>query len=433
MNQREFARRRLQLMTMAGDGAIVLLRAAPLKVRNRDTTFPYRQSSDFYYLTGFTEPEAILALVPGRDQGEQILFCRDHDAKAEQWDGARLGLDGAVDVLGMDDAFPIGDCDDILPNLLEGRTRVVYSLGRDTSFDQQLLGWISRIRSEVKRGARAPGEFISLDPLLHEMRLKKNREEVRAMRKAARVSAEAHIRALRACKPGMTEYELCAELLHTFYAAGGTCAYEPIVGGGENACVLHYVRNRDVLKDGDLVLIDAGVELDHYASDISRTFPVNGRFSARQAELYSVVLQAQEEAIACIAPGIPWEEPHRRACATISQGLVDLGILAGPATDRVEDGTLLQYYPHKTGHWIGLDVHDVGDYQIDSQPRELEPGMVMTIEPGVYIPTGSECDPAWHGIGIRIEDDIVVTRDGYENLTDAAPKSIQAIEECMSA
>lgn len=433
MTAAEFARRRRQIMKMAGDGSIIILPAAPVRLRNRDTAYPYRQNSDFYYLTGFPEPDAVLVLVAGRDQGEVILFCRERDARTERWDGPMLGLEGAREQCGMDDAFPIGDIDEILPNLLEGRNRVFYTIGRDKDFDQQVMGWVNHVRREVRRGARAPGEFISLDHHLHDLRLYKNRAEVNALARSARLAADAHRRAMRQCRPGVHEYELAADILHSFHRAQAQAAYEPIVGGGANACVLHYVSNRDALADGDLVLIDAGAELDYYASDITRTFPVNGRYSGPQRDLYEIVLAAQQSAIDMVRPGISWEDPHQAAVAQITRGLVDLGILAGEVDGLIEQHAYAPYYPHKTGHWIGLDVHDVGDYRVDGQPRVLEARMAFTVEPGIYIaPDRDEVDAHWRGIGIRIEDDIVVTRDGHRVLSADAPRSIAEIESWMA-
>lgn len=434
MSPGEFERRRGQLMKMAGDGSILILPAAPVRLRNRDTPYPYRQDSDFYYLTGFPEPEAVLVLVPGREQGEQILFCRERDPAAELWDGLRAGLDGAREAFGMDDAFPIADIDEILPGLIEGRSRVYYTIGRDQDFDRQILAWVNSVGKQAHRGARAPGEFISLTHYLHELRLFKNRPEVSALSKSARLAAQAHKRAMRACRPGRYEYELAAELLHEFYSAGAQASYEPIVGGGANACVLHYVTNRDRLADGDLVLIDAGAELDYYASDVTRTFPVSGRFTARQRDLYELVLAAQEAAIEAIRPGQSWSDPHDAAVGVIARGLVDLEILEGDPDALIEDGEdLKRYYPHKTGHWIGLDVHDVGDYQVDGHPRVLEKGMAFTVEPGIYLGAdAAELDEGWRGLGIRIEDDVVVTADGCRVLSREAPKTVQEIEAWMA-
>ncbi|NLO80223.1 MAG: Xaa-Pro aminopeptidase [Xanthomonadaceae bacterium] len=433
MDSNEFRRRRQELMNLMGPGSIAVLPAAPERPRNRDTLYPYRQDSDFYYLTGFPEPEAVLVLIPGRDQGQYILFCRERDPACEIWDGPRAGQEGAVRVYGADDAFPISDIDDILPGLIEGREKVYYTMGVDRDFDQRVIGWVNHVRQNARSGARAPGEFVALQHLLHEMRLIKSKAEIAAMRKAAQVSAEAHRRAMQVCRPGMLEYELEAEFQAIFRRYNGWPAYTPIVGGGANACILHYIANDQPLKDGDLVLIDAGAEIDMYAADITRTFPVNGRFNPEQRTIYELVLEAQKAAIAAIAPGRHWNEFHDAATRVLTAGLVELGLLEGPVERALEQETYRRFYMHRTGHWLGMDVHDVGDYKVDGQWRLLEPGMVLTVEPGLYIAPGSEgVDPRWWGIGVRIEDNVLVTRGGCEVLTDDVPKEVEAIEALMA-
>ena len=433
MNRREFSRRRKQLMRMMGRDAIAILPTAPERIRNRDAEYRYRPDSDFYYLTGFPEPEAVLVLAPGRRQGEALLFCRERDPEKETWTGRRAGPEGAVADYGFDDAFPIGDIDDILPGLLEDRERVFYTMGVYKDFDERLIGWINRLRAASRAGQRPPEEFVALEHLLHDMRLYKSAAELRAMRKAAQVAAAAHVRAMQACRPGMMEYELEAEFCHEFRRHGCEHAYTPIVGGGENACILHYTENDARLNDGDLVLIDAGAEFDCYASDITRTFPVNGVFSKPQRALYELVLKAQRAAIRRIRPGAHWNQPHEAAVRTLTRGLVDLGILKGQPAKLVKDEAYRRFYMHRTGHWLGMDVHDVGDYKVGDEWRVLEPGMVMTVEPGLYIPPGSKgVAKKWWGIGIRIEDDVAVTRDGCEVLTDAVPKTVAGIEALMA-
>lgn len=430
----EYRRRRRQLIRTLGEGAIVLVPAAPVRKRNGDVAYPYRQGSDFHYLTGFPEPHAILALVPGRKRGEAILFCRERDPEREVWDGPMVGLDGARETYLMDDAFPIGDLDDIMPNLIDGTERLYYALGRDQEFDQQVMRWVARVREQRGHRHRAPEEFVSLDHYLHDMRLYKSRQELASLKRAAAIGVEAHRRAMRACRPGMMEYELGAALLHTFYSHQAEPSYQPIVGGGANACILHYVRNAEALRDGDLVLIDAGCEHDHYASDITRTFPVNGRFSGPQRDLYEVVLAAQLAAIDQVRPGRHWNAPHEAAVAVVTQGLRDLGLLKGDVDRLIEDGEYRPFYTHNTGHWLGIDVHDVGEYQIDGHPRELEPGMVMTVEPGVYLRPDHKRVPArFRGSGVRIEDDVVVTRDQPLVLSAAAPKTVAEIEDMMAS
>jgi Xaa-Pro aminopeptidase len=430
----EFVRRRRQLMRMAGRDAIVIVPAAPERVRNNDSHYPYRQDSDFHYLSGFPEPDAVLALIPGREQGETILFCRERDAERERWDGARAGTEGAVRDHAFDDAFPIDDIDDILPGMIEGRARVYYHFGRDPEFDLKLIGWVNRVRADVRKGAVPPHEFVALSHLLHDLRLYKSRAELRLMRKSARIAADAHVRAMRSVRPGMNEHEIEAELLHEFRRYGAVASYEPIVGGGANACVLHYRANDAELRDGDLLLIDAGAEYECYASDITRTFPVNGKFSPEQRALYDIVLAAQTAAIDEVRPGRSFDAYHEAAVRVITRGLIRIGLLEGSLEKNLRDHAYRRFYMHKTGHWLGLDVHDVGDYRVDGEFRMLEPGMVVTVEPGLYIAPESKKVPArWRGIGIRIEDDIVVTRGDPEILTEAVPRDPDAIEALMAA
>jgi len=433
MKANEFKRRRRQLMQMMGPGSVAILPAAPEVVRNRDVHYPYRPDSDFYYLTGFPEPEAIAVLIPGRKPAEYVLFCRERDEKRERWDGVRAGQEGAVTDYGADDSFPITDCEEILPGLLEECSRVFYAMGSNPDLDKRLAEWVNQIRGKARSGVHGPVEFVALDHYLHEMRLYKSPAEAQRMRHAARVTAAAHTRLMQTCRPGMHEYELEAEFIHECATRGARFqAYPSIVGGGANACVLHYVDNRDELKDGDLVLVDAGCEYGYYASDITRTFPVNGRFSPVQRALYETVLAAQEAAIAKVKPGNHWNDPHDAAVRVITKGLVDLGLLKGPVSRLIKDQAYTKFYMHRTGHWLGMDVHDVGDYKVDGAWRELEPGMTLTVEPGIYIPAGMRGVPKkfWN-IGIRIEDDVLVTKTGHEVLTRDAPKSVAEIEALM--
>jgi len=428
-----YARRRKQLMRMAGNDAILVLPAAPERVRSRDTRYPYRQDSDLLYLAGFPEPEAVLVLVPGRKHGESLLFCRERDPDREAWDGPRIGPEGAVEAFGMDDAYAIDDIDEILPGLLEGRTRVYYHFGRDTDFDLKLIGWVNRVRAQVRRGAQSPHEFLELGHLLDEMRLFKTADELKLMRKAAQVSVLAHQAAMRAARPGVHEYELQAEIERVFRAHDGYPAYGTIVGAGANGCVLHYIANAAKVKDGDLVLVDAGAEIGGYAADITRTFPVNGRFSREQRVLHDLVGQAQAAALAQARPGVPYAAGHDAAVETLTEGLLRLGLLKGRLEKNIADGSYRRFYRHKTGHWLGLDVHDVGDYRIDGESRLLEPGMVFTIEPGLYIgPDDTTVAAKWRGIGIRTEDDVVVTEDGHEVLTEGLARSAGEIEAFMA-
>jgi len=432
LSGKEFVRRRRDLMGMIGANGIAVLAAAPERVRSRDTLFMYRPDSDFYYLTGFPEPDAVAVLIPGRPQGEFLIFCRERNPERELWDGPRAGPEGAVANFGADDAFPITDLDDILPGLLERSDRVYYSLGAH-EFDQRLLTFIQALNSK-RQSSHAPSELVALDHVLHEMRLFKSRAEASAMRRSAKVAVAAHARAMRAARPGMIEYELEAEFLHEFRRHGADCSYPPIVAAGANACVLHYRANDAELRDGDLVLIDAGCELDLYASDVTRTFPVNGRFSKPQRELYDVVLAANRAATKAAKAGNHWNEPHDAAVAEVTRGLKDLGLLQGRVHHLIKTQAYKQFFMHRTGHWLGLDVHDVGDYKVADQWRLLEPGMVMTIEPGIYV-AASNKDVAkrWRGIGIRIEDDVHVTRDGPDVLTAGLPASGEEIEALMAA
>ena len=420
-------------MSMAGDGGVVLLRAAPHRVRNSDVFYPYRQHSDFLYLTGFREPDATLVLLPEDGGGRSILFCRERDPNKELWDGAMIGTEAAVTDYGMDEAYDVVELERRLPELLQDRVRVYHDLGRDVDFDHLLIGWLNDFRGKPRRRFHAPEEIVELGHLLHEMRLFKSRGELAAMRKAGRISSRAQVRAMQRCRPKLTEAHIHAELVHEYMINGCEPAYPPIVGGGENACVLHYIANDQPLRDGDLLLIDAGCEYDGYASDITRTFPVNGRFSGAQRALYEVVLTAQERAIDAVREGAQWDDLHDAAVEALTDGLIDLGILAGDREEAIEQGLFENYYLHKTGHWLGLDTHDVGDYQVDGHSRALEPGMVLTIEPGVYIRADDRrVDQRWRGLGVRIEDDVVVTRDAPEVLTRHVPKAIDEIEALMA-
>ncbi len=431
--RRALLRRRRQLMQAAGEGAILILPAAAERIRSRDTHYPYRQDSDFWYLTGCVEPDAVLVLVPGRKHGESILFCRERDPEREGWDGPRLGPEGAVEVLGVDDAYPVSDIDDILPGLLEGRRRVHYHLGRDAEFDLKLIGWLNRVRAQGRQGAQPPQEFLELGHLLDEQRLFKSADEVRLMQRAADISVEAHRAAMRAARPGIHEFELQAELERVFRMHDAEPAYASIVGAGANACVLHYRDNRAKSRAGELVLIDAGAEYRGYAADITRTFPVGGRFSKEQRSLHDLVCAAQAAALAQARPGVAYEAGHEAAVATLAEGLLSLGLLKGTLETVIARGDYKRFYRHKTGHWLGLDVHDVGEYRIDGESRLLEAGMVFTIEPGLYIPADADVPAKWRGIGIRIEDDVLITADGHRVLTAALERSADEVEALMAA
>lgn len=429
----EFAERRKRLMEQMADNSIAILPSATETIRNNDVHHRFRQNSDFMYLTGFREPDAVLVLMPGREQGEYVLFVRDKDPAREIWDGYRAGPDGAVEQFQADDAFPIDDIDDILPGLMEGRSRVYSQMGVDGDFDHQLMTWVNQIRAKVRTGAQPPEDFSDMSHLLHDLRLFKSKQEIAIMREAAKISARAHTRAMKACKPGMMEYQLQAEIEHECMLAGSPWpAYPAIVGSGDNACILHYIENTAKIKDGDLVLIDAGCELEYYASDITRTFPANGHFSAEQRAIYDLVLKAQYASIEAVRPGQPWIAPHETTVRVLVEGLVELGLLDGKVDDLISNNAYAPFFMHKTGHWLGMDVHDVGDYKVGGEWRVMEPGMVMTIEPGLYIsPHNTSVEERWRGIGVRIEDDIVVTRDGCEVLTQDVVKDPADIEALM--
>ena len=433
IKQKEYARRRRQLMRMAGEESIIILQAAPARLRNNDVYFPYRQDSDFLYLTGFREHDALLVLLPEEKGGKSILFCRDRDPEREMWDGRMVGLEAAVSEYGMDEAYEIKEAETRLRAMLQDMERIYYDLGRDPMFDQRLIGWLNEFRGEARKTFHAPEEIHALDHMLHDMRVYKSREELSAMRRSAKVAIEAHEIAMQICEPGLNEADVHASLLHTFTRHQCEPSYLPIVGGGANACVLHYISNKDVLNDGDLLLIDAGAEYDGYASDITRTFPVNGKFSSEQRALYDVVLAAQAAAIGKARSGEQWQDVHDAAIHVATEGMIDLGILKGSLEDHLESKGYKQFYIHNTGHWLGLDVHDVGEYTIDGHSRELEPGMVMTIEPGIYIgPEEQSVDECWRGIGIRIEDNIAITPDEPRILTDGLARSAEEVEALMA-
>ncbi len=432
MNIKEFARRRKRLIQMMDKDSVAILPAAPIRMRNRDVEYAYRPDSDFFYLTGFAEPEAVMVIVPGRSHGEYILFCRENDPVMETWNGPRAGQDGAIEKYGADDSFPIDDIDDILPGLLENKSRVFYTMGIHKDFDQRLIGWVNRLREQSRAGIHTPGEFVAIEHHLHDMRLYKSSYEITRMRRAAKISAKAHIRAMKACKPTMNEYQIEAELQHQFGTQGARfSAYSSIVGGGKNSCILHYVENSAELNDGDILLIDAGCEVECYASDISRSFPVNGVFSKEQRALYQLVLNAQYAAIEQVQPGNHWNQPHEAAVKVLTKGLIKLGLIKSTPAKAIKEELYKKFYMHRTGHWLGMDVHDVGDYKIEDQWRVLEPGMVLTVEPGLYVAAMKGVAKKWHNIGIRIEDDVLVTKNGHDVLSKNVPKEIDEIEALM--
>ncbi|MFV2055987.1 MAG: Xaa-Pro aminopeptidase [Thiohalomonadales bacterium] len=432
MEQSEFQQRRKRLMQLMGKDSIAIIPAAPQVFRNSDVEFPYRQHSDFYYLSGFNEPNAVLVLLPKRAKGDYILFCRERDPKMETWTGRIIGLDDARDQYGANEAYAIGSLDDVMPGLMENIQTVYYTVGLQPAYDQKIIDWMYQIRQKSRAGIGAPEALITLDKLLHNLRLFKSRAELACMKKAAKISAQAHIKAMQYCRPGRSEYQVQAHLEHHFQQHATPTAYGSIVGGGANACVLHYTENSMLLQAGDLLLIDAGCEYQYYAADITRTFPVNGRFNEAQKALYELVLAAQVAAIAKIKPGNRWNQPHDAAVRVLAKGLLKLGLLKGNLQTVIKNGDYRQFYMHKTGHWLGLDVHDVGDYKINRQWRVFEPGMVLTVEPGLYISAGNKkVARKWWDIGIRIEDDVVVTKNGCDVLTQDVPKTVFEIEALM--
>ena len=431
INKNEFSQRRYQLMTEMVEG-VAIVPTSPELIRNRDSHYPFRFDSYFYYLSGFKEPESVLFLIAG-PQAKTILFCRDKDIEREIWDGFRYGPAGAVIEFGIDEAYSMSQLDELAPQLLANQSKLFYSLGADAAWDARVTGWINQLRTQARTGVSAPDSIIDVRKLLDEMRLYKLDAELAVMRRSANIAAAAHQRAMQFTRPDMMEYEIEAEFLHEFYRHGAQApAYTSIVAGGANACTLHYNANNAKLRDGDLLLIDAGCELDGYASDITRTFPVNGKFSAPQKDLYELVLASQAAAISKVAPNNHWNEPHEAALDVLVRGFIDLGLCKGSHDEVLEKGSYRQFYMHRTGHWLGLDVHDAGEYKDQAgRWRMLEPGMTLTVEPGCYVRPAENVPEHFWNIGIRIEDDVLVTSNGCEVLTSAAVKSVTDIESLM--
>ncbi|MBL6749899.1 MAG: Xaa-Pro aminopeptidase [Nevskia sp.] len=428
----EYAARRARLMEAVGADGIAIVPAARETVRNRDVHYRFRQDSDFWYLTGFGEPDAVAVLAPGRDGGAFVLFVRERNKEREIWDGRRAGPEGAVKTYRADQAYAAAELDRMLPALLAGRSKVFYTLGEHPEWDVKITACVREIREVSRRGPAAPTEFVALDTSLHELRLIKTPAELAALRHACAVSAQAHVRAMRASAPGVWEWQVAAEIHHEFEKHRMEPGYGSIVGGGDNACILHYTENDAQLADGDLLLIDAGGEFRGYTADITRTFPVNGRFSGPQKDVYEVVLAAQKAAIAELKPGNSSGRPHEVATRVLTEGMVALGLLQGDPDELIHTEKHRQFYMHGTGHWLGMDVHDVGRYKLQGQPRPFAEGMVMTVEPGLYIaPDAPGVDPRFRGIGIRIEDDVLVTAAGPEVLTPGVPKEVADVEALM--
>jgi len=434
MNQSEFKKRRQRLMRKMGKGSIAIVPTAPVRQRNSDVDHRFRPDSDFIYLTGFAEPEAICVLRPGHDEGEYLLFCRERDPEKELWDGLRAGLDGAKERYGADEAYPITELEQYLPKMLENHQRVFYAIGSHEEMDLLLPKWIRQVRNMARAGITAPKEIVALDHLLHRLRLIKSKTEIKAMKKSADIAADAHNRLMQTCKPDMSEHRLEAEFHYRCALDDAReLSYPSIVAGGSNACILHYTENDAVMQDGDMVLIDAGCEYDYYASDITRTFPVNGKFTTPQKALYQLVLDAQYAAIDKVKPGNHFNEPHEAAVKVLTKGLVKLGLLKGQPASLIKKEAYKKFFMHRTSHWLGMDVHDVGDYKVNDDWLCFEPGMVLTIEPGLYIAAGSKgVAKKWRGIGIRIEDDVLVTKDGNQVLSSNSVKKIDEIEALMN-
>ena len=430
----DFLVRRKRLSDQLLDDSIAIIASSSIKSRNSDSNYPFRQDSNFYYLSGFKEPEAIIVIRPSADNKKFVIFCRERNPLREQWDGFRSGQEGAVQNFGADEAYSISLIDQIMPDLLEGARNIYYSMSSPNGLNISLEKWLDQIRANTRQGSEAPENLLSLDSILDELRLVKTEEELFFMKKAGEITCSAHIRAMKSVSPGMYEYQLEAEYLHTFITGGARFpAYNSIVGGGNNACILHYNENNSELIDGDLVLVDAGCEYEHYASDVTRTFPVGKKFSDEQKKIYEIVLEAHKQASAEIKPGNPWNKAHDTAIKVITEGLINLGILKGNPDDLIESGEYSKFYMHRIGHWLGMDVHDVGNYKKNGKWRDLEAGMVLTVEPGIYIlDTLEDVEEKWLGIGIRIEDDLLVTNLGNEVISASAPREIQDIENLKS-
>ncbi len=436
MNTAPYVRRRAKLAQEIGKG-VAIVPTAPERTRNRDAHYPYRYDSYFYHLTGFTEPEAVVVIVAAagvENKPRNLLFCREKNEEREIWEGFRFGPEAAKTTFAFDETYAIAELDKRMPDLLADQPAVYAHLGGDSAWDARVLGWVNAVRERARTGVAAPRDIADVHTLLDDLRLIKDADELSTMRQAAKISTGAHVRAMRAARPGGNECQIEAELLHEFRHHGAQSpAYTSIVASGANACVLHYVSNDATLKDGDLLLIDAGCEMDGYASDITRTFPVNGRFSGAQKAVYELVLASQVAAIAEVKAGSTWNAPHDAAVKVLAQGFIDLKLLSGSLAEVLEKETYRQFYMHRTGHWLGLDVHDAGDYKRNGQWRELQPGMVLTVEPGCYIRPAAGVPAEFANIGVRIEDDVVVTDRGCEILTLAAPKSVRDIEALMAS
>ena len=424
------AARRARLMELLGPRAALILSSAPERLRNGDTDYKFRQDSDVLYLTGFHEPGTTLVLRPGHAETPFVMFVRPRDPAAETWTGRRAGIEGAVRDYGADVAFPVTELDAKLPEILGGAEELHFPFGRDPELDVVISRALARLRTTERRGRRAPVRLVDARLSVHELRLVKSPDEVAVQRRAAAITAEAHTAAMRAARPGVNEGEIEALIDYTFRRRGGTGpGYPTIVGGGVNATILHYVENAAPLAAGELLLVDAGCEVDGYTADVTRTFPVGGRFSDAQRRLYEVVLETQLAAIEAVKPGATIDAIHYQVVEGLTRGLVSLGLLTGDVPKLIESGAYKPYYMHRTSHWLGMDVHDVGFYSEDGVARPLTPGMVITIEPGLYVAPDADVAPEYRGLGVRIEDDLLVTATGYDNLTVDTPKSVAELEK----
>lgn len=429
----QYAEQRARFLDALGPDAVAIVSSPAEKIRSNDSTYPYRPSSDVVYLSGFEEPETVLLFAPGHPDGEFVMFVPPRDPERETWDGVRYGVEGATSVFGADAAFSIEEIDEVVPKYLAGRQELHYAVGSDPRFDDRVTSWLNKLRHRRGAAPAAPRALVDVRDALHELRLRKSPAELETMRRAAEIASQAHIRAMRATRPGLYEYQVQAELEYHFLQHGADFpAYTSIVGGGVNATILHYVTNRSRLKAGDLLLIDAGCELDFYAADITRTFPVAGTFEGAARDVYAAVLEAQKAAIEDVTLGTRYNVLRERTTERLTDALIQLGALSGSVDENIESKAYLQFYPHGVGHWLGMDVHDVGSYfDADGEWRKLETGMVVTVEPGLYFPVDDTVPPQLRGIGVRIEDDVVVTASGPENLTISCPKEIAEIEEIV--
>jgi Xaa-Pro aminopeptidase len=435
MKNLEFKSRRNKLAKTIGKSGVAIIATADLSTRTNDTYYPFRSNSDFYYFTGFLEPNALMVLAPGRPEGEFILCVRPKDPLMETWEGHMEGLSGVINNYNADQSFDIADIDSILKDLLHGRERVFYSIGEHKIYDDKVTEAFKTLRESQRQGGVVPNEIVSVDTMIHDMRQIKSRKEIQLMKEAARIGVEAHLRVMNECKPSVYEYQIEASINHQFGQYGTVPSYNSIVASGDNACTLHYVENQSMMKQGDLLLTDAGCEYQMYASDITRTIPVSGQFTKEQKAIYSIVLEAQKSVISSVKPGQTFEKMQKNCIEIITRGLKKLGILKGSVSKLIKEESYKDFYMHGIGHWLGIDVHDVGSYVNEKgKSKPFAPGMVITVEPGIYISKKTKAiDKKWKGIGIRIEDDVLVTRSGCEVLSGELPKEIEAIEAMMSS